>query len=562
VSGYRNLGAGYPADRRARYREAGLWEDRTIAQQFRAVAKSRDSIAVRTADGCLSYRELDRRSDALAAGFLAAGLAPGDAMIVQLTNSIHTVVAWYGMLKVGVIPVCTLAVHRRHEIEQIASQTEAVGHLVQADVQGFDLVAFAKEIRSLVPTLRLIFTVAGHPDADTLSVEDLEDRDVPSTDRQLLIEADEAIGPDDVAVYQLSGGTTAVPKVIPRRQAEYWYNAVATTRWWSHGPESVLAFGLPLIHNAGVSNAMHAAHAVGAELLLATPPADVLLPLMAQHEATFFMSPPGLLREYLDHPDFDAAFAKVRHCVLTAAAVPRSLFDELQARGVQVNQAFGMSEGLFTFTPPDAPDAVRATTVGMPISPLDEVKVLIPDSEEPVAPGEVGELCARGPYTFTAYLNAPERDAEAFTADGFYRSGDLVRLRPIDGLEVMSIEGRVKDLIDRGGEKVNAEEVERLLAQHPGVLEVALVAMPDPRLGERACAYVVPATSDSSPTLVELCEFLRERGLTKFKWPERVEFIDVLPRTQIGKVSKVLLREDIRRRLKSDPGVAPSGSTG
>jgi 2,3-dihydroxybenzoate-AMP ligase len=562
MSGYGDLGGGYPTDRRARYRKAGLWEDRTIPQQFRAVAKSSYGVAVRTGDGSLSYPELDRRSDAVAAGLIAAGLAPGDAVIVQLTNSIRAVVAWYGMLKAGVIPVCTLAVHRRHEIEQIASQTEAVGHLVQADFRGFDMVAFAKEIQSLVPTLRLIFAVAGHPDADTVRVEDLEHREVDAADRRLLVEADEAIGPDGVAVYQLSGGTTAVPKVIPRRHAEYWYNAVATARWWNHGPESVLAFGLPLQHNAGVSNALHAAHAVGAELLLGTPPADVLMPLMARHDATFFMSPPGLLREYLDHPDFDAAFANVRNCVLTAAPVPRSLFDELQSRGVQVKQAFGMSEGLFVFTPPDASDAVRATTVGMPISPLDEVKVLAVDSEEPVPPGEVGELCARGPYTITGYLNAPERNAEAFTADGYYRSGDLVRLRTIDGLEVMSIEGRVKDLIDRGGEKINAEEVERLLMQHPAVREVALVAMPDPRLGERACAYVVPATSGSSPTLGELCEFLRGRGLTKFKWPERLEFIDVLPRTQIGKVSKALLREDIRRRLKSGPGVAPSESNG
>jgi 2,3-dihydroxybenzoate-AMP ligase len=178
--------------------------------------------------------------------------------------------------------------------------------------------------------------------------------------------------------------------------------------------------------------------------------------------------------------------------VLTAARVPRPLFDELTRRGVHVTQAFGMSEGLFLFTPLDAPPDLRAGTVGVPISPLDEVRVLRPGTEVEVAEGEIGELAARGPYTIRGYLAAADRDREAFTAEGFYRSADLVRARRYEGRLSYSIEGRVKDLVDRGGEKINAEEVELLAAGHPAVAEIALVAMPDPRLGERGCAYLVP----------------------------------------------------------------------
>jgi non-ribosomal peptide synthetase component E (peptide arylation enzyme) len=273
---------------------------------------------------------------------------------------------------------------------------------------------------------------------------------------------------------------------------------------------------------------------------------------MAEHGATWTMSPPGLAREYLSHPAFDAAVTRLGTWVLTAAHVPRQVFDQLTRRGVHVTQAFGMSEGLFLFTPPYAPADLRAETVGVPISPLDEVRVLRPGTEVEVAEGETGELAARGPYTIRGYLAAPDRDREAFTAEGFYRSGDLVRARRYQGTLSYSIEGRVKDLIDRGGEKINAEEVELLVAGHPAVAEIALVAMPDPRLGERGCAYIVPRDPQNPPTLAGICAHLEAEGLAKYRWPERLELIDALPRTQVGKVSKVTLRADIDAKLEHE----------
>jgi 2,3-dihydroxybenzoate-AMP ligase len=211
-----------------------------------------------------------------------------------------------------------------------------------------------------------------------------------------------------------------------------------------------------------------------------------------------------------------------------------------------------MSEGLFLFTPLDARSDLRAETVGVPISPLDEVRVLRPGTEVEVAEGETGELAARGPYTIRGYLAAPDRDREVFTAEGFYRSGDLVRVRRYQGTLSYSIEGRIKDLIDRGGEKINAEEVELLVAGHPAVAEMALVSMPDSRLGERGCAYVVPRNPQTPPTLADICAYLEAEGLAKYKWPERLEIIDALPRTQVGKVSKVALRADIGAKLEHE----------
>ena len=175
-----------------------------------------------------------------------------------------------------------------------------------------------------------------------------------------------------------------------------------------------------------------------------------------------------------------------------------------------------------------------------------------PDTEIEVAEGETGELAARGPYTIRGYLAAPDRDREAFTAEGFYHSGDLVRARRYQGTLSYSIEGRMKDLIDRGGEKINAEEVERLIAGHPAVAEIALIGMPDPRLGERGCAYVVPRDPQHPPALTDICSYLEAEGLAKYKWPERLELTDALPRTQVGKISKVTLRADIGAKLERE----------
>jgi 2,3-dihydroxybenzoate-AMP ligase len=543
----------HPAAAVGRYAATGAWGTRSLPTAFRrAAAVYAERTALITPDTRLTYRELDARSDAVAAGLLASGLLPGERVLLQLTNSATAVIAWYGLLKAGLIPVCTLAIHRRLEIEQIGRKSGAVAHLVQADFPSFDLVALAQQVAGLLPAMRQLITVGAAPGTPGLRIEDLQDREVSDEERAELLEIAESLDVRGPAVLQLSGGTTGTPKIIPRLHAEYRYNADLTSIHWDHTEKSVLAFGLPLAHNAALTNGLHAAHGVGAALLLATPAADVMLPLMAEHGATWTMSPPGLAREYLSHPALDDAVARLGTWVLTAARVPRPVFDELSGRGVHVTQAFGMSEGLFLFTPLDAPADLRAETIGTPISPLDEVRVLRPGTEVEVAEGEIGELAARGPYTIRGYLAEPDRNREAFTAEGFYRSGDLVRARRFDGVLSYSIEGRVKDLIDRGGEKINAEEVELLVAGHPAVAEMALVGMPDPRLGERSCAYVVPEDPQSPPTLADIRAYLEAAGLAKYKWPERLEITDALPRTQVGKVSKVTLRADIGAKLEHE----------
>ncbi len=539
---------GHPPETVAAYRAAGLWGSRTITEEFQRVAAAhpaRDALV--TAAGTLTYAELDTRTDRIAHGLGTLGLRPGDPVVFQVTNREESVLAWYATLKAGLVPVCALAFHRAHEISQISRLVGAAGHLVEAGTGGFNLVAFGRAQASGHPTLRHLVALGAPEGADVDRLEDLG-RDVdPAAARAWVDTVQAGIDPDDVAVFQLSGGTTGVPKVIPRRHAEYWYNAAAYAGAWGWGATSRVAHLIPLIHNAGVVCGLHAAHSVGGCLVLSGPDLDRALPLMATAGATDVLFGHGHYGA-VEHPAFAGAAASLRTVVLSGAKVGEALFSRFEELGLWTGQLFGMGEGLFCVTFPGAPREARNHTVGTPLSPMDEVRVLRPDSEVPVADGEVGELCARGPYTIRGYLAAPEHNARAFTSDGFYRTGDLACLREIDGVRYVSIEGRIKDVINRGGEKVNAEEVEQLLLRHSGIAAAAVVAMPDPRLGERACAYLVARAEPLG--LEDVRAHLDGLGVAKIKWPERLEWVDELPTTLVGKLDKKRLREDIARRLE------------
>jgi non-ribosomal peptide synthetase component E (peptide arylation enzyme) len=209
-----------------------------------------------------------------------------------------------------------------------------------------------------------------------------------------------------------------------------------------------------------------------------------------------------------------------------------------------------MGEGLFLTTRPGAAREARATTVGTPLSPMDEIRILEPGTGTELPDGEVGELCCRGPYTLRGYFDAAEHNARAFTADGFYRTGDLAAIRQISGQRYVSIEGRIKDVINRGGEKINAEEVELLLLRHPRITAAAVVAMPDPRLGERTCAYI--GVQGEPLTLAEIQQHFAQLQVAKFKGPERIEHLAEMPLTLVGKTDKKRLRSEIAAKIAAE----------
>lgn len=542
----------YGRDRVASYLASGEWSPEPLARRFQAVARRFPSrVAVIDRAAGISYAELDRRTDLVAAGLLRSGLEPGDPVLFQVWNGIPGVVAWYGVLKAGAIPVATLPAHRAHEIDHIARLVDAVGHVVDdSRRERFDLVAFARERAAGSATLRRLYVLEADGD-DREGAHLLEElgADIdPAVARAAVDAVQELVGPEDVAVYQLSGGTTGVPKVIPRLHGEYWNNALAWALALGRTEESVVCHAGPFVHNAGISCGLHSAHAVGGCIVLPQADRDPVLRMMAEHHVDDTLLGQGMF-DWIRTDDYAAAAEHLRTVVLSGAKVPDDVFARVESLGARVGQTFGMGEGMFTLTPLDGPRHLRATTVGPPLVPGDEARVLEPGTEDEVPDGEVGELVCRGWYTIPGYYAAAEHNATAFTSDGFYRTGDLARVHLHDGLRYLSIEGRIKDLINRGGEKVNAEELETLLLQHPDVSEAAVVAMPDPRMGERVCAYLV--SGDPLIGVSELQSHLERLGVAKYKWPERVELVDALPRTHVGKLDKKALRKDIGAKVAS-----------
>jgi len=359
----------YPDDLARRYRRSGLWGTRTIADELRAVATTHPQReAVVALDGRMTYRELDERTDVLAAGLAGLGLVPGDPVLFQVTNRLGAILAWYGVLKAGLVPVCTLAAHRGHEIADISRRVGAVAHLVEAGTRGFDLIGFATEQRHDHPTLRHILVLGAAGDTAGVAIEALGAGADPWAARKIVEDIQRGIEPDDVAVFQLSGGTTGVPKVIPRLHAEYWYNAAAYARSWGWSPDTRVAHLIPVIHNAGIVCAVHGPHSVGACLVLGTPDLADSLPLMAREGATHVLLGHGHFKAVAES-EFAAATVSVTQVVLSGTKVPPDLFDELEQRGLWSGQLFGMGEGLFLTTRPGAPREARATTVGTPLSP-------------------------------------------------------------------------------------------------------------------------------------------------------------------------------------------------
>ena len=545
---------GYPDGFAQRYRAAGLWSDRTIAQQFRATAGTwPDQPAVVGPSGRLSYAELDEQTDRIAVGLRDLGLRAGERVLLQVNNDLPAVLAWYGMLKAGLVPVATLVQHRRHELNAVASACAPAAHLIDTGYAAFDLAALARELAAGQPSLRVLLTTGPGPGQATL--DDLaRTPGEPAALRARVERWQREISPDAVAALQLSGGTTSTPKLIPRRHAEYWYNSQAYAAAIELGPASCVAHILPIVHNAGIVCALHAAHSTGAALALVPHDADQLLAVARQIPVTHMLMSPPMAADVLRRPDLAAALSPMFALTWVLGAMPPALLDVFETDSCRVTQMFGMAEGLCMYTARSAPRELRLRSVGTPVSRLDEIRVCAPGTEEQVAPGQPGELCCRGPYTIRGYYRAPERNAEVFTADGFYRTGDIV-VELGDGYYALA--DRIKDLINRGGEKVNAAEVEELLMRHPAIERVAVVAMPDAMLGERCCAFIVladgAAIDGASPIdVAALRTHLSALGVAKFKYPERVEIRPDLPMTSVTKLNKAALRTEIAALLAAE----------
>ncbi|MFI0899075.1 (2,3-dihydroxybenzoyl)adenylate synthase [Streptomyces sp. NPDC020983] len=497
----------------------------------------------------ITYGQLDAAVNRLAQRLRGLGFTAGDRVVVQLPNGLEFILLIVGLLRMRAIAVLALPGHRKNEIDHLCRLSGAVGYAVPRQSADSDISVLAEAVRASNPALRHVLTAG----ADGAAADDdpfrllggtrLPDADPAGAGEETAA----AAGPADLALLLLSGGTTGTPKLIPRTHGDYAYNVLASAEVCGLDQDSVYLAALPAAHNfaLGCPGVLGTLATGGTVVLAADADPGRAFRLIEQERVTITALTPPLLKLWLAEAAWsDRDLSSLRTLQVGGARLSRADAARVGPElGCRLQQVFGMAEGLLCFTRDDDPDDLVLSTQGRPLSAADEIKV-VGDDDRDVPPGEVGQLLTRGPYTVRGYYGAAEQNATAFTADGWFRTGDLVRAVPTGHLVV---EGRIKDVVNRGGEKVPAAEVEDHLTAHPQVAHAALVGLPDPLLGERTCACVVP--DGAAPSLADLACFLRDRGLAAYKIPDRLEIVGALPRTGAGKVDKRRLTADLAAGL-------------
>ena len=523
----------WPEQFARRYRECGYWLDQPLTRALDRQANARpDATAVICGERRFSYADMDRMAGNLAGRLSACGLGHGDTALVQLPNVAELYLVFFALLKIGVAPVNALFSHRGLELGAYARQVRPRLVVASRRHELFGDDAFLAELGDLgsSPLLSLLLgeTASGR-----------------SLDRWLATPAERPghglpTPADEVAFFQLSGGSTGTPKLIPRTHNDYDYSVRASAEICRLTPETRYLCALPAGHNYPLSSpgALGVFHAGGCVVMAPNPEPLGCFELIERHGVDMVALVPSAVVMWLQ-----AAPGRQRSLrSLRLLQVGGANFSEAHARrvpavlGCALQQVFGMAEGLVNYTRPDDDEERVFTTQGRPISPDDEIKVVDEQGFE-VPQGETGLLLTRGPYTFRGYYRSPEHNARVFDAAGFYCSGDLVQ-RGADGY--LRVVGRVKDQINRGGEKIASEEIENLLLRHPDVSHAALVAVGDPLLGEKSCAFVVARQVLRPSTLRQ---HLLALGAAEYKLPDRFRFIDAMPLTPFGKIDKRRLRD-------------------
>ena len=540
----------FPPEYAARYRAKGYWQDRSLRDEFADMfRKFAPRVFVVDGDRQYSYAEVDRLSDRLALNLLELGLRPLDAVVLTLPNVADFIILYFALQKMGAIPIAAIVTHRYGEVSQFVRIASAAACVYPESQGDFQFGPMIKRVQAESPCMKFAI-VLGKAGPGEHSLTDLIAREPKLPLSEL---AGIKLDPTDPCIYQLSGGTTGIPKLIPRTHNDYAYNSKTAAPVCEVGADSVLLLVIPIAHNLALACPGIQGYAFngGKVVVAASARPEEMFALIQRHRVTHIKVVPALLIRLINSPEigrYDLSSLKVIQSGGQRMQPEVRIRTKQLIPSVWVQENFGMSEGMLFFVRRGDPEEVMLETCGRPICPDDEVR-LVDDDGKDVAPGEVGELICRGAYTLRGYLRVPEYNAKQFTPDGFYCSGDLMRLHPSGNYVV---EGRKKDLINRGGEKISAEEIENLILMHPAVQNVACVAMPDPAMGEKTCACVIPRAGQTL-TLKELVAFLATKEIARFKLPERLELMNEFPLSTFGKVSKKSLVEMVSKKLLSVP---------
>lgn len=499
--------------------------DQTLPQRLRRWASQHGARTALVAGAVrLSYAQLDLQVDRLAGGLSTLGIKAGDRVMLQLPNGVGFVCAFFATMRIGAVPVLAMPTQRAEDIAALCRLAEPVAYLIPDRLRDFDFRDMAAGIIEHQPSLMHVI-VDGEPGPfNAMSALDAPCPADPMTD------------PRDMALLLLSGGTTGTPKLIPRSHADYAYNFSLSARLCELDNDSVYLAVLPTAHNftlacPGVLGSL----AAGATVVLSdSASCDVAMPLIQREGVTHVALVPPLAQLWAQGRDWqDSDLSSLTLLQVGGSRLDPALATQvLEALDCRVQQVFGMAEGLLCYTRPDDPLEVVLNTQGRPLSPFDEVRLVDADLHD-VAPGQTGELLTRGPYTITGYYQAAEHNARSFTREGYYRSGDLARWTPDGNLIV---EGRIKEQIQRSGEKISAAHIENHLTALPDIESAVVVAVPDSLLGERICAFILGDKPTGAAQHIR--DQLHMHGLGENNLPDQFEWVAAWPLTAVGKIDK------------------------
>ncbi|MFG2006880.1 AMP-binding protein [Spirillospora sp. NPDC048911] len=527
------------------FRAAGSWRDETLLDDLRRWARLQPGkpAFICHQDGTtvtVTYAELADLVDRIARNLVRLGARPGDVVTLQLPNCWQLVALCLACARMGAVPGPVLPIMRSRELGHMLRLTESPLYIAPARVRNFSYAEMSERLAGDVPSLRHRVLIGGGPGA--LDFGELL-QDAPPVDLDEL-----EAGPDGIGQIMFTSGTTGEPKGVVHSHNTLYAMNRAQADVLHLTRDEVTAMGSPTTHQAGYTWNFVMPLLLGATAVMvdAWEPA-AMLRFLEEHRVTFFMGAPTFLSDLIAAQRAEPRDLTALRAFATGSApiAPVLVEDAGEVLGCRVYALWGMTEnGCVTITRPEDPPLRAAESDGT-VVPGMRTRIVDRDTGEPVGPGESGLLQVRGASQCLGYFRRPEIYAAATTPDGWFDTGDLARH---DGHGGIRISGRLKDVIVRGAENIPVVEVEAALLRHPAVTDVAVVAYPDDRLGERACSVLV--TEDGDPfTLADLRAHLDGLGMAKQYWPERVEIVPALPRTPSGKIQKFALRERLRLSL-------------
>lgn len=532
--------------RRAAYRQQGLWGDASLADYWQQTARAMpDKIAVVDNHGAsYTYSALDHAASCLANWMLAKGIESGDRIAFQLPGWCEFTVIYLACLKIGAVSVPLLPSWREAELVWVLNKCQAKMFFAPTLFKQTRPVDLILPLQNQLPQLQQIVGVDKlAPATSSLSLSQIIADNTPLTT------AITTHG-DELAAVLFTSGTEGLPKGVMLTHnnilaSERAYCARLNLTW-----QDVFMMPAPLGHATGFLHGVTAPFLIGARSVLLdifTP--DACLALLEQQRCTCMLGATPFVYDLLNLLEKQPAdLSALRFFLCGGTTIPKKVARECQQRGIKLLSVYGSTESSpHAVVNLDDPLSRFMHTDGYAAAGV-EIKV-VDDARKTLPPGCEGEEASRGPNVFMGYFDEPELTARALDEEGWYYSGDLCRM---DEAGYIKITGRKKDIIVRGGENISSREVEDILLQHPKIHDACVVAMPDERLGERSCAYVVLKALHHSLSLEEVVAFFSRKRVAKYKYPEHIVVIEKLPRTASGKIQKFLLRKDIMRRLTQD----------